>query len=186
MSLLIFAFVAQLVSETNRPWQGLLWLPVAILSLIVLVVWLMWLIFLRKRHSMDRPWVYLLVVLGGLWIFYGLTWIPLPTCFFVVLASFLFLWTILDLSALTLKIHKPCEEGKVGKCITISVKRLERFVSWPLGFIVLFAGFFLTSARLLSAGAKGWWINVLLILGYIVIITYEVTIFQWTSRGRHD
>lgn len=170
VALLVSIYATVLMSGTNVPLQREPWWHFVIVSVVVPPIW--WFMG-RKKLSKGWWWGSLCFVLGYVWFLYWISGIRLPTLFFIIFVIFLLGWTLLDLFALVLKIHRPWKEGKMSRVIAPIVKRLDS-VSWPLGVFVLTTSVLLGLMRLMEPGMIGFCMDALLILGMIVIIVYTV------------
>ena len=57
----------------------------------------------------------------------------------------------------------------------------------PLSFLVLFISVLLGWSKLWDVGGSGWWMDALLCLGIIVIMSVMVALlYPWTSNSRGD
>jgi hypothetical protein len=171
VALLVSIYATILMSGTNVPLQRESWWHFVIVSVVVPPIW--WFMG-RKKLSKGWWWGSLCFVLGYVWFLYWISGIRLPTLFFIIFIIFLLGWTLFDLFALALKIHRPWKEGKISRVIAPIVKRLDP-ASWLLGLFVLITSILLGWMRLMKPGVSGFWMDALLILGMIVIIVYAIS-----------
>ncbi len=182
VALLVSILSTQLMSGVNLPLKREPWWHFVIVSVVAVLIW--WFLG-RKKIPRGRWWGSLCGVIAYVWFLYYISGTSFPVGVLWLFASVLFLWTLFDLFAIVLITRSSWEEGKIGKCTALGVEKLDS-VSLPLGLFVLVTSVFLGWLRLLNAGLRGWLMNGLLVMGIIVMIAYEVAIFQWVSRGRHD
>lgn len=178
---LLSLWAAELRSGVSVPPPRESWWHFVFVSALVLVLYLVW-----GRKKIPRPWrwVFLCGMLGYLWLFYYISGILVSIWFPRGLAIFLFAWTLFLLFAIVPTMYGPWGERKLGKVVTRVVKQGDSFMLL-LSFFVLFTSILLGLGRLSNAGERGWWMDALLILGMIVIISYVVIypVYHRASRS---
>ncbi len=157
------------------------WWYFLIFSILVLLLWWFW-VRKKVRHPRLR-WVLPCMMIGFIWLIYWISGVSFPTAFFIILTAVLFIWAVVLLLALLL-IRTRWGQNKLGKAITWCVLRGDHIYS-PLSFLVLFTSVLQGWKSLHDAGATGWWMYALLLVG-VLMSAVVALVRSWPSHSESE
>lgn len=162
----LWLWATTLKSGANVPATKEPWWHFVIASALVLVVWSLWM--RKKGLNFRRYWWFPCVVVAVMYLTYWIRGVSVPEEFFRILAIVLFIFASILLLALVLVMIGFGGDGKLGNTIRGVVIR-GSYVSWSLSLVALAASVILGWSRLSDAGATGWWMDALILLGLAII-----------------
>ncbi|MGD0355803.1 MAG: hypothetical protein ABSB31_10295 [Dehalococcoidia bacterium] len=163
--MLLTLWLAVLDQGKNITVNRMEWWYFAILSCIFLLYYLIW--GRKKITNFYYRWLSPILIVGLLWVIYWISGIQVSaTCLFVI-SGILFLWIIVLLLAL---VSVAIRNGRKSKLdITIRwIARTGELICWPLSITTFFGSVVLGWQRIFNEGARGWWMEPLLIIGIFV------------------
>jgi len=167
-------------SEVDVPAERGTWWHFVILSVFALLLWL----FLgrKKVHNSRLRWVLLCVMVGFVWLAYGIRGISFPTAFFTGLGTVLLIGAVFLLLVLVLTMTAWRAGGKLDKAVT-KVVRWGGYSYWPLLLIAIMASVVQGFKMLWDTGMRGWWMTPLLYIAVLVLIVVGLVYALTSTSG---
>jgi hypothetical protein len=151
-------------------------------TILILAAYLIW-----GKKRIPNPclrWLTPFILIGFLWIAYGISGISISGELYYWLAIIVSIWVALLLIALILAATRLDTTGKLTRPIGFLAKKGE-FLTFPLSLVTLLASILFGWVRLWNAGAGEWWMEPILFVGFLIFVAVSI-IYPLTSMGKRD